>query len=317
MGEITQLIKQIAQKNQPIQTFPARVSKINREDTSVFNPEDSYTIEVIDMNGATYNNVRLKSSIQDKEQGIISIPKLNSWVLVSIIGDVETRAFVTQQAEPERLFGRIQSQNEETLFLEYSIDGEHINVRYLKKEGEIGAEVISEISSLEFDKDQNLKVSYFDENQKIVSQSHFHPDHSSIVFNSVEDDTEQERFSSILSKENATLKFTNDQGNEKNSIQSTPSETIFSLKDDDGVEQQKTTLTEESATITMTDGSNAVIEKEKIVFNTLDNNDQVILDQNNGVSVLSMRKIEIKGVGVEIDGGAQDVVIKGANVNIN
>src|SRR5271167_2025217 len=116
MGNITDLIKDVANKNQIIETFAAKVIQINNETASLHNPEDAYTVNIMRADGAVIKNVRLKASIQDLEQGIITIPKKESWVLATIIDGVETRAFISQFSEVERTFIRIK--NDENHYLE-------------------------------------------------------------------------------------------------------------------------------------------------------------------------------------------------------
>lgn len=50
-----------------------------------------------------YTNVRLKASVNEHDEGIIVISGLGSWVLVSIIEDIETNAFVSQYSEVEKV----------------------------------------------------------------------------------------------------------------------------------------------------------------------------------------------------------------------
>ena len=105
--EITNVIKKIATEGQKIQTCPAKVVRVNVEgDTSLHDNADAYTVDVIRSDGAKINNVRLKASIQEKEQGIICVPKEGSWVLVSIIETTETRAFISQYSEKPLLHSR-------------------------------------------------------------------------------------------------------------------------------------------------------------------------------------------------------------------
>jgi hypothetical protein len=118
--------------------------------------------------GAIIKNVRLKASIQDTEQGIVTIPKKDSWVLASIIGGVETFAYVAQFAEVDRVMGRIQATSDPKLFLDYSADGNKLHIRYIKTDTEAQTDEtkIIDVAKIEFDKDQNFKISYFDADEK-------------------------------------------------------------------------------------------------------------------------------------------------------
>ena len=168
MGNITDLIKDVASKNQIIETFAAKVIEINNEIESFHNPEDAYTVNIMRADGAILKNVRLKASIQDLEQGIITIPKKDSWVLATIIDGVETRAFISQYSEVDRLMGRIQGTNEPKLLFDYSSDGELLQIRYVKTDliTETNETKIIDVAKIEFNKDRNFKVSYFDDDEK-------------------------------------------------------------------------------------------------------------------------------------------------------
>ncbi len=116
--EVTEIIKKIADEGHKVQTCAAKVVRVNREEPSSLNDSDDdidrdvYTVDVVRSDGAEINNVRLKSSIQDKEQGIICVPKENSWVLISIIETTETRAFISQYSEIDKIFLRIKNDDD-------------------------------------------------------------------------------------------------------------------------------------------------------------------------------------------------------------
>ncbi len=113
MEDANSLIQEVA-LNGNIQTYAAKVTAINVEEKSQHNPEEAYTVNVIRSDGAEIENVRLKASIQDKQQGVICVPKLGSWVFISIIETTETRAFISQYSEIDKIFLRIKSnENEE------------------------------------------------------------------------------------------------------------------------------------------------------------------------------------------------------------
>lgn len=131
MGNITDLIKDVAGKNQIIETFAAKVIEINNEIESFHNPEDAYTVNIMRADGAILKNVRLKASIQDLEQGIIVIPKKESWILATIIDGVETRAFISQYSEIERTL--IRFKNEQNQYLEIESNADKFQVLFKEK----------------------------------------------------------------------------------------------------------------------------------------------------------------------------------------
>ncbi len=185
MGNITDLIKNVASNNKNIETFAAKVIEINKEEESLHNPEDAYTVNIMRADGAIIKNVRLKASIQDVEQGIITIPKKDSWVLASIIDGVETRAFISQFSEIERTFIRFKNENNQ--YLEFDIDADKFQMLFKEKEsGESKTTPASfkNIAQVEFlGKNSNIKVSFYDENGKEISKNSFDINEQKISIN--------------------------------------------------------------------------------------------------------------------------------------
>ncbi|WP_343586146.1 hypothetical protein [Flavobacterium sp.] len=178
MGNIKDLIKNVASSNQNIETFAAKVIEINKEEESLHNPEDAYTVNIMRADGAIIKNVRLKASIQDLEQGIITIPKKDSWVLASIIDGVETRAFISQFSEIERSFIRFKNDNNQ--YLEIDIDADKFQMLFKEKEaGETDTTLATQpsyknIAQIEFfGRQPNISVSFYDENGKEISKNSF------------------------------------------------------------------------------------------------------------------------------------------------
>jgi hypothetical protein len=93
--EITRQLKKLMENE--IQTFPAKVTAIDK---------DEKTITVIDRHSIEYDDVRLSSIIEGGDK-IVSYPKQDSWVLVSIINNVENELFVTAFSEVEEIEGKI------------------------------------------------------------------------------------------------------------------------------------------------------------------------------------------------------------------
>jgi hypothetical protein len=82
-----------------IQTFPAKVKMVYKEDK---------LITVTDTNDFDYESVRL-SAIISKGDKIVAYPKQDSWVLVSIINNIENELFVSAFSEVEEIEGKIES----------------------------------------------------------------------------------------------------------------------------------------------------------------------------------------------------------------
>ena len=188
MGNIKDLIKNVAANNQNIETFAARVIEINKEEDSLHNPEDAYTVNIMRADGAIIKNVRLKASIQDLEQGIISIPKKDSWVLASIIDGVETRAFISQFSEIERTF--IRFKNEQNHYLEIDTDVNKFQLLFKEKKDSGSSPASSStyrnIAQFEFTNNNsapNISTSFYDENGTEISKSNFNRDEQKISIN--------------------------------------------------------------------------------------------------------------------------------------
>lgn len=188
MGNIKDLIKNVASSNQNIETFAAKVIEINKEEESLHNPEDAYTVNIMRADGAIIKNVRLKASIQDLEQGIITIPKKDSWVLASIIDGVETRAFISQFSEIERTFIRLKNDNNQ--YLEIDIVPDKFKMLFKEKDDrETSGSTTTKasyknIAQLEFDgKNPNISSSFYDENGKEISKNSFNINEQKISIN--------------------------------------------------------------------------------------------------------------------------------------
>lgn len=335
MGNITDLIKDVASKNQIIETFAAKVIDINKETESLHNPEDAYTVNIMRADGAIIKNVRLKASILDVEQGIITIPKKDSWVLASIIDGVETRAFVSQFSEVDRLMGRIQATSDPNLFLDYSADGNKLLIRYINSDTatETNETKILDIAKIEFDKDKNFKISYFNEDEKPLAITYFTPDSLTSTFNSIEEDVVTEGSVLTMTKSTTNLKINDDKGKKRTSLIIKPSNISARLFNED--EKEKVTFEmsgNEKAEIKLTESNDTILlEKDRIQLKKDANNLIEILGQN-GVNILTSGNINLKGENINIDANAninikanmeikveatKDTIIKGDNVLIN
>jgi hypothetical protein len=308
MENIKELVKDVANKTQVIETFAAKVTKINTEENKLYKSVDAYTVDVMRTDGAIIKNVRLKASVQDKVEGLITIPKLGSWVLASVMDGVETRAYITQFSEVEKQVGRIKAPTDPSLFLDFSIDGDKLYLRYVKvvEKTATAPEKIKELSKIEFDSTQNFRISHFNaDSKKILDLS--------------------------VAKEVVSLKFTNAEGKELNTTTITPDETIFSLKDAQGVEKQKTTHTKEKVETAFTDDNKltAILTKDSAIVTVKDsittidtakielkNKNSICKLDANGIWFNTDKDVNIKGDKINIT-ATGDATITGANVKIN
>ncbi|GAA4271627.1 hypothetical protein U6A24_13660 [Aquimarina gracilis] len=160
MSEIADIIKTIASKKNRISTFPAIVVKNEIGD-------NNYTIsvrkisDVVEYNNIKhaldkgtynnpteksnaadyfdvleYNNVRLKASINEYDEGIIVVPRLGSWVLVSIIEGIETNAFVSQYSEVEKVLVKFkkalkegEEPSDDDSYIDLSVTHEFVDIK--------------------------------------------------------------------------------------------------------------------------------------------------------------------------------------------
>jgi hypothetical protein len=336
MENIKELVKDVANKNQVIETFAAKVIEVNKESKSPHNTEDAYTVNIMRADGAIIKNVRLKASIQDTVAGVVTIPKKDSWVLASVIDGVETRAYITQFSEVDRIMGRIQASNDPKLFFDYSADGQQLYIRYIKTEssGEKDETKITDVAKIEFDKDQNFsisyfdkqdkepkknintakiefsktqnfKISYFDDNEKTLAVTNFTPYTLATTFNTIKDGNVAVGSNFKLTNSSADLKFNNDTGKERNTISIKPYETIFSLKDDAGKTLLTASLNEDAAIVTVKESS-ATIDANEIKLATKDSSVKL---NSSAIDFVTKGNVNITADG--------NVTISGSTVNIN
>lgn len=187
MGDITNLVKDVANKNQVIETFSAKVIEINNETDSPHNTDDAYTVNLMRADGAIIKNVRLKASIQDVEQGIVTIPKKDSWVLASVIDGVETRAFISLYSEIERVF--IHFKNDQKHFLEIDTDVNRIKALFKEQENKDDSKstpTYKNIAQIEFNgagQNSNINTAFYNENGKEISKNIFNINEQNISIN--------------------------------------------------------------------------------------------------------------------------------------
>lgn len=310
MGNITDLIKDVATKNQIIETFAAKVIEINKEPESLYNQEDVYTVNIMRADGAIIKNVRLKASILDVEQGIVTIPKKDSWVLATIIDGVETRAFISQFSEVDRLMGRIQGTNEPKLLFDYSGDGEILQIRYIKTDllTETNETKITDVAKIEFNKDKNFKVSYFDDDEKPLATTHFTSDSLITTFNSIKDKQVKERVALTLRQGEATLKLNNPEGKKQSTLTIDQSKISCVLFDNQETEKLVFELNSENDSIQLKKNDKNLIELKGKTAITLKSEGDINIEAKN-INMKSTEKININAAG--------DTTISGNNVKIN
>lgn len=284
MGNITDLIKDVANKNQLIETFAAKVIEINTEAESLHNPEDAYTVNVMRADGAIIKNVRLKASILDLEQGIISIPTKDSWVLATIINGVETRAFVSQFSEVERTF--IRFKNDQNRYLEINSDVDKLEMLFKEKEStdpsSTSAPTYKNIAHLEFNGEKpGLRTSFYNENGEQISTNFFNGNMQETILNTINGENVRERIRfSISSGDNpsARIQLSDTNGNEKQKI------TFDELHTEINLEKGNTifNLKDKEAKVIIKDGFEAIISDAKTSFKkgdlTLEMDDRFKID---------------------------------------
>jgi len=275
MGNITSLIKDIASKDLVVQTCAAKVIKVNTEENSLHSPKDAYTVNVMRADGAILKNVRLKASIQDKEEGIIAVPKEKSWVLVSVIDGIETRAFVSQCSEVERTFVRLK--NDDKQFLEIDTTADKLAVTFkATADGESETPEYNAIATIEMNSlgsdttaetaKPNIITSFYDGDGKEVSKNTFTGTTQETVLNTVSGDDIKERVKLTLNSEETTsaeLVFTDADGAEKQKLTFDETHTEISLNAGNTVFN----LQDEESKLTITDGYEAIISKDLVHFN--------------------------------------------------
>lgn len=289
MIQIKDLIQDVAEKNTAIHTYAAKVIAMNAPQNAIHSLEDVFTVNVLRPDGAIIKNVRLKASIQEEEQGVINIPKIDSWVLVSMIDNVETRAFISQFSEVERTFVRFKNDNNQYLEIDSNAD----QFRLLFKEAQPTAPGLpptdfKEIAKIEFNslESQNtgdhpsLVTTFYDGDGKLLSETIATGQEQKTVLNSIKNGEPVPRISFNLNTttdSEAILEFTDEDGVSKQKVALTELGTTITIDtDENGVNKQKIDLTELGTTIAIND--------DVTVVNLLENELTITTDQGNGYS---------------------------------
>ncbi|MBP2833506.1 hypothetical protein J8281_15025 [Aquimarina sp. U1-2] len=232
-----------------------------------------------------YKNVRLKSTINDINQGLIIIPKLGSWVLVSVIDNISSKLFISQFSEIDSILVKIDkslkpnasNDNEEPEYFEVDFNANTFDMKF----GDLfETHINKEQFNIKF-----LQPKENDENspQKILSEVNYVKDNLYITFL---DDDEKPRATVHADQENLNVSFLE---NEEETL--------------------ATKLNKEKVTIEVADGCTAVIEKDKASITTNGGTEEISIDKNTGVTLKSGSNINIDASG--------SVTISGSSVNIN
>ncbi|MEP0263786.1 hypothetical protein [Dokdonia sp.] len=300
MIQIKDLIQSIAEKDTSVQTCAAKVIAVNAPQNAIHSPDDAFTVNVMRADGAVIKNVRLKASLQEEEQGIINIPKIDSWVLISIIDNLETRAFISQCSEVERTFIRFKSENNQYLEIDSNADQFHMVFKEVLNNipGQPPTEFKSiasvSFNSLQADSNENkpnLITTFYDANGKTLSETLTTGQQQKTTLNSIKNDEPIERVSfdiNTTADSIATLHFTSEDEESKQKIDITEVSTTIAINEDVTV----VTLQENDLTITTDsgDGYSASIKSDEVIFMKEDHllklKDDKFTIKNSGSSLL-------------------------------
>ena len=288
MSEIGYLIKEIAGKGKSFSTFPAIVSdnqivEIDRNKEYVVSVRlladiESYSLlKEAALEAKTANdsvveihNVRLKAAINGIDEGIICIPRIGSWVLVSTIENMDARTYVSQYSEIDRVILRMnkpkskEDENQAPEYIDIDINATTLSLTY----GDLFKTTIGK---------EALQIAFLAPKE-----------------NEQEDSAQ---------KVQSSLKYTKDQLD-------------ITFNDED--EQAVTTAIIEKgkATITITDGCGASVEKTKAKLHTKDEKEVIQIDEKEGLLLKSSSAIKIEGDSVSIT-GKTDITMTGGDINLN
>jgi hypothetical protein len=84
--------------NVPLQVFPATVTAVDEENS---------TVDVIDTYDTEYYDVRLKASVDNEKSEVIMIPEIDSSVLVGLIGNSEYALYLVKESKVNKIYADI------------------------------------------------------------------------------------------------------------------------------------------------------------------------------------------------------------------
>lgn len=101
MSETIDILKRLIHNEIEVQTFPATVKEVDKT-------AQTCKVQPVD-NSPELTNVRLRASIEDTEQGHIVYPKQDSTVLVTLINNNPSVAFVSYVSEVDEVLIQLEN----------------------------------------------------------------------------------------------------------------------------------------------------------------------------------------------------------------
>lgn len=319
MSDIAEIIKEIAARGDKTSTFPAVVSDNEPVITDgktqyvvsvrVLLPSEDYntvknelTSDTDDSSGGInplfndepeakieLHNVRLRANINGEDEGVIVIPRVGSWVLVSIIDNNDAKTYIVKYSEIDRVIVRIKkpvsqdasggTDDQEPEYFDIDFDSSNLTLKF----GDLFKTVINnEEVNLKFLQPKEQNSSNITP-QKVLSELTYVKDNLDLTFL---DDDEKPRANIHADQENFTIDFLE---NEEVKL--------------------STQLNKDKASVLVTDGCSVEVEKDKAKLSTDGGAEEITLDKNTGLSLKSGSNITIQAQG--------SVDISGSSVNIN
>ncbi|MEL6559373.1 MAG: hypothetical protein AAFQ94_14375 [Bacteroidota bacterium] len=205
MSELGYLIKTLAGNQDNESTFPAIVV-----DNKVPDNQGNFLIsamilgdrtsfeeiqarmksgEVMGAETEIIHQIRLRAAINSINEGVICVPRIGSWVLVSVIENNTARAFVSQYSEVDQFIIRMRKPDADGEFSDIvvtpekmsinfgglfssTITKEALNINFLKPIGNEDDQDTdqSALASLEMTK-QAMKLAFFDDDENMLSNA--------------------------------------------------------------------------------------------------------------------------------------------------
>ncbi|WP_075341773.1 hypothetical protein [Tenacibaculum agarivorans] len=151
-----------------------------------------------------FHGVRLKASVNDLDEGIICIPRIGSWVLVSTIEKAKKQFFISQYSEVDRVIFRMNNMKDtdggnkkpkeffdididtKSLKINYGdvfqaeMNKEALNINFLKAKGDNDKDAEAKIQSqLTYSKEE-LGIAFLDAKEKPTFKATFGKDKASL-----------------------------------------------------------------------------------------------------------------------------------------
>jgi hypothetical protein len=95
MTAVRDAILRLVGQSRPVQVHACQVKAVD---------QTNYTCQVTPADGSPdFYNVRLRSSVDESQEGVLIVPAINSWVLVGCIGDNDSYRFVMLYGEIDHI----------------------------------------------------------------------------------------------------------------------------------------------------------------------------------------------------------------------